>query len=386
MSRFGGRARWVLVLALSAACGGQSRTLSTDEHGGPPLTCDEGEPVGLPPEVVAERLSRLFFDEPADESLLESAGGRDLTTTGAVGCFARDMLDDERADLGISEFFSGWLDLAKRAEPLQDPTYVPEFSKELLTRAKDASLWYATDVVRAGKTFTNLLNDSSVPLDTELAPLYGIDFDGRESFTPVEFGQERRGILTQLYFLMSRATVAHGSPTQRGSALLQMLGCFELPLPPVDLAAGVPAVFEGTTRAWYELALAESICQQCHTLVTSVGYALEHYDVIGRYRDEEAGQPIDATSVFSEFGGVTVDGHVDAMRVLAASPEARRCFASHWLAYALASLRGERTYAAGVTLDENAVSHVVARASKDPDFDLREMFVAGVETAPFLVP
>jgi hypothetical protein len=431
VSRFGGRSSWGAIVALAVACGGQSRVeFEGDGSGGsgnsdsggrsgtpstggssiggsstggvagtsaagtggtggtsePPLACDEGDPVGLPPEMIADRLSRLFFEEPADEIVLQTARRLDLRTTGAVGCFARELLEDERADFGISHFFEGWLDLAKHSQPLQDPAYVPGFTKDLLARAKEASLWYATGGVRFGGTLEKLLGDSAMPLDSELAPFYGIDVDGIESFTTVDFGDERSGILTQLYFLMSRTTVAHGSPTQRGMALDEMLGCLHIEIPPVELASTVPAVFEGTTRAWYEATLAEQLCQQCHQSVTSLGYAFEHFDVLGRYRDEEAGEPVDATALFEAFGGVSLNGHVNAMSFLAASPVARRCFASHWLAYALASLSGERAYASGAMLDEQAVTHVVARASDSAGFLLREMFIAGVETAPFLAP
>jgi hypothetical protein len=355
----------------------------------PPLACNAGERVSLPPEVIANRLSRLFFEEPATDALIESALRDGLETTGAVGCFARNLLEDPRADLGVSGFFGGWLDLAKRPVPLQDPMYVPEFSPELLARAKEASLWYAASITRSGGSFTRLLQDQAVPAASTLLPFYGVSLDGTEDFSMLDLHGERFGILTQLYFLMSRATAAHGSPTQRGAGFSLMLGCAAVPSPPppLDLGADVPAVFDGTTRAFYA-SVSDAVCAGCHSYLTFTGFAFEHFDVLGRYRDEEAGEPIDASATLTAIDdtGGAVNGHVEAMRVTAASPIARSCFARHWLTYAVASLAGERRYAPDILLGGADADHVFWRASYDPDFDLREMFVAGVETAAFLAP
>jgi hypothetical protein len=341
----------------------------------------------LAPDEVAGRLSRLFFrQEPSDE-LLERARIDGLATTGAVGCIAREMLADPRADAGIRDFFDGWLDLGVHAPPAQDPAFVPEFSAELLARAKDASLWYTTFLARSGGTFTELLTDRAVPADNELAPLYFLGPRTSTGFELVEPDHARSGIFTHLYFLMRRATRAHGSPTQRGLGLASMLGCQDIALPPVDLREQVPAEFEGTTRSWYETALESEVCRGCHELLTRAGYAFEHFDVLGRYRDTEAGQPVDTSAELVLLESGPVKDHAEAMRAAAASLVARRCFAEHWVGYAASSVYGARAYAVpGAGFEQSAVDYVVGRASFVPAFDLREMFVAGVEVAPFYAP
>ncbi|HEX6273638.1 MAG TPA: DUF1588 domain-containing protein, partial [Polyangiaceae bacterium] len=189
-------------------------------------------------------------------------------------------------------------------------------------------------------------------------------------------------------FLMSRASIAHGSPTQRGIGIAMMLGCTEVVLPPVDLLSTVPADFEGkTTRAWYEGAITTDQCLGCHSVLTTAGYALEHFDVLGRYRDSEAGEPVDASAELTLLESGPVTGHGEAMAAAAASPIARRCFAEHWLSYATSSVYGERVYATANSGPDAAwLDHVVARASYRPDFDLLEMAIAGVEGGPFLEP
>src|SRR6185503_2193444 len=316
-----GRALGVLSLVLLASCGGQSRSESErgEERGGgagesnggsftggaganggtagdtgvagtgggsrPPLPCTEGEPVFLEPEITANHLSRLFFGTIASEELMDRARAVGLATSGAVGCFARAMLDDEQSKVGLSDFFGGWLDLGKRPEPLQDPTLVPAFSPELLLRAKEASVWFAVEAARTDGTLAQLLEDPLVPVDATLAPHYGISAMLGSDFAMFDQGDERAGILTQLYFLMSRTTRAHGSPTQRGAGLSQMLGCTEISPPPEDLALDVPTTFEGTTRSWYENSVSNEVCAGCHAFLTQTGFAFEHFDVLGHYRN-----------------------------------------------------------------------------------------------------
>jgi hypothetical protein len=360
------------------------------DPGIPPLACDEGDPVVLRPEETAGRLARLFYRAEATDAFVARAREHGLATTGAVGCFVRDLLSEPESGAGIADFFEGWLELGVHATPAQAPEYVPEFTLDLFAKAKAASVSHATTLLLFGETFTRLLTEPVVSADAELAALYGYEDTDAWSpgFTRLALPTERAGIFTQLYFLMSRASIAHGSPTQRGVGLAMMLGCADIPLPPVNFVETVPAEFDGkTTRAWYEDFLDYEQCRGCHSQLTTAGYALEHFDVLGRYRDSEAGVPIDASGELTLVESGPVTGHGEAMHAAAASPIARRCFAEHWLSYAASSVYGERVYATSNTgPDASWLEHVVARAAYHPDFDLREMAIAGVEGGPFLEP
>ncbi len=350
--------------------------------------CDEGEAVDLAPRETAERLAQLFWRQAAPESLLEAAEDEGLNTTGAVACFAREMLEDTRADEGIGDFFAGWLDIGKPDEPQQDPEYVPELTPEIVEEAHVEAVRFALEIWRSQKgTLTELLLSSRASVSEELAPFYGT---GSETGF-IDLGDERAGVLSQLYFLITRTSKAHGSPTQRGSDMNQMLGCIGIPGAPLAETSVVPAEFEATTRQWYqETHVTDPACAGCHQVLDSPGFVFEHFDVMGRYRTMEAGMPIDATGrlPLPDIPNPEVTGHAEAMRALAESPTVRRCFASHFYGYALGSLSGERAYGASVSGEEHAdfVEYLAARASVDDGFALTELFLAAVETEAFLAP
>ncbi len=349
--------------------------------------CDQGERVDLVPAETAERLARLFWQQSAPESLIQAAVDDGLRTTGAVACFAREMLGDTRADEGIGDFFEGWLDIDKADQPQQSPEYVPEFTPEIVEVAHVEAVRFALNVWRRSSgTLTELLLSSHASVSEELAPFYGT---GDETGW-IDLGAERSGILSQLYFLITRTSKAHGSPTQRGNDMAQMLGCIAAPPMAVESTV-VPPEFEATTRQWYEETHSvDPTCAKCHDLMDSPGFVFEHFDVMGRYRTMEAGMPVDATGrlPIADLPNQQVTGHAAAMRALAESATVRLCFASHFYGYALGSLRGERAYAASVNGAENAdiVEHLAARASMNEGFDLTELFLATVETEAFLAP
>jgi hypothetical protein len=355
-----------------------------------PLACDEGDAVTLDPVETADRLSRLFFDEAADEVLVDRALELGLETTGAVGCLARDMLDDERAARGTDRFFDGFVRLGETEMPWIDSTYVPEFDLELLDHAREASLRFATDVVLNGSgLLSELLTSRKAWVNQRLAAIYGLDADG-DALLATEVGAERSGLLTQAYFLMRRASLAHGSPTQRGRGILEMFGCMSVVPPPGDLIDTVPAEFESTTRAWYDMTISSApACAGCHVYLTRGGYAFEHFDVLGRYRVAEAGLPVDAsTELYALDGTPAVADHHAAMAAIEVSPSARRCLALQWLGHAAGSLSGVQAYYEFVDATATAptLDRMVARAQWGGSFDLRELFVAGVESPEFLAP
>jgi hypothetical protein len=116
-----------------------------------------------------------------------------------------------------------------------------------------------------------------------------------------------------------------------GRALL----CLDVPLEPPDLPLTLPAEVPqpATTRQRFEQHASEPICRACHQMMDPLGFALEHFDAVGRYRETEAGLPIDAS------GEVAVlpepfDGAVELASEIAANPTSQDCFVQQWARYA----------------------------------------------------
>jgi hypothetical protein len=128
-----------------------------------------------------------------------------------------------------------------------------------------------------------------------------------------------------------------------------------------------------TTRERYEVHSA-SPCATCHKLIDPVGFAFEHYDPIGAWRDTEVGKPINAKGAFALAAGeIKFDGAVQLMKQLAASPEARDCMASQWLRYTLRRR----------DLATEAPSLKVLQSSMGTSADLRELMVAATKARTF---
>ena len=119
-----------------------------------------------------------------------------------------------------------------------------------------------------------------------------------------------------------------------------------------------------TNREAYEALTAADECQYCHVVINPVGFAFEHYDTLGRWRDLDNGQPIDASGSFQD---ASFDGAPDMMSQLAARNDVQRCVAKKWLRFA---------YGGGRILDTTGILDETEAAFADVDFSLTELLVA----------
>jgi hypothetical protein len=126
---------------------------------------------------------------------------------------------------------------------------------------------------------------------------------------------------------------------RRGGFVLNALLCRHLSLPtdPAILAlVKVPEVDGHTARERFTSHSAQPVCRTCHQLLDPLGFALENFDAVGQYRDQDNGYTIDASGELAGVGSFN-DG-VELARVLADSEEAHACFVSHWMEFAYGHL------------------------------------------------
>ncbi|MEC9073382.1 MAG: DUF1588 domain-containing protein, partial [Myxococcota bacterium] len=161
------------------------------------------------------------------------------------------------------------------------------------------------------------------------------DSDG---FGPVDTSETPYGgILTDGGVLTTHAFANGSSPIHRGLFVREQLLCQELPLPPPGIVAEPPAMDpNATTRERFTAHAELEECAGCHRLIDPIGFALEHFDGVGRYRETENDLPIDATGeiVGTGYTNGTFDGAEALATLLAESPETHRCFAQQWLRFA----------------------------------------------------
>jgi hypothetical protein len=170
-----------------------------------------------------------------------------------------------------------------------------------------------------------------------LARLYGAELPPEAPFQKVDRGpHERAGVLTHPYLMASFAYTASSSPIHRGVFLSRSLLGRALRPPPEAVAPLAADLHPGlTTRQRVELQTQPESCQSCHTMINHLGFALEHYDAVGRYRGGEKGRPIDATGWYETRAGdrVAFDGVGELAAFLAASEETHSAFVQQLFHY-----------------------------------------------------
>jgi hypothetical protein len=223
----------------------------------------------------------------------------------------------------------------------RDPERYPAFDPALVPLLAEETEALFDHVVFSQGSFQDLLTTPMAFVNSDLAPLYGLDPSAFGSnLQPVELdGQLRPGVFTRAGFLAAHSLHDRTSPTQRGTFLQQEVLCTGIPAPPPEFL-NLPLPTDpnlATVRERLEALVAEPTCVGCHELVDPAGYALEGFDAVGAVQttDNDQGVPVD-TSASINVGGVTVDidGASDLMNLLAASPAASICYAQKYVAHA----------------------------------------------------
>jgi hypothetical protein len=298
--------------------------------------------IKLTPYEVATRLSYLLWGSAPDAKLLAKAQGGQLDAPADREAEARRMLADPHAAPMFVEFHRQWLDLDAPSREPKDTTTYPSYTPDLAAAIREESDRFITDVMGPGDgSFRTLLTSTSTQVNAALAKLYGVSAPASGWAPATLNATERAGLLTRADFLAGRAHMVAGSPPLRANYVMQRLLCQTVPPPPgnADLsepAAKVTAGAVKTNRQLFEDRIAPATCHGCHSLFNPLGYALESYDAIGRYRTTDNGLPVDSSAHF-QLGAIDwqLASGVDLSAKLAGSPQVQTCVASHWFQYAL---------------------------------------------------
>jgi hypothetical protein len=325
-----------------------------------------GEYAPLGSYEVATRLSYFLWSSMPDDELLDAAGNGNLSGATALEDQARRMLDDPRAKDSFLHFHEQWFELGR----LDKASKLPEdnFDNALREAAKQESLQFVEHVIfDENGTLQDLLTSNRTFVDDRLAAVYGVAPPGPGVWAEVELDpSQRAGFMTQVAFLAGHGHPLNPSPVLRGVYSLKDVLCWPLGAPPpvaeaMMLPEGSP---DQTNRETYEALTAADECQFCHVVINPVGFAFEHYDTLGRWRDLDNGQPVDASGHFQDSSFV---GAPELMNALAGRSDVHRCVSRKWLTYAYGGSR--------VLQDPDIHGDVVA-AFAAADFSITELMVA----------
>jgi hypothetical protein len=301
----------------------------------------EGATIPLTDYEIASRLSFGLWSTMPDDELFDAAAAHMLTNDVGLGAQIDRMLADERARAMIVSFHDQLLGTSHYLDLSRSTTLFPEFDDALPGSMVGETEAFVSHVAfDDGGSLEALLTAPYTFVDQGLARVYGLSGTYGESFVRADLDpDERAGLLTQIGFLTSTATSTESDPIHRGVFLIRRVMCVDLQ--PPGMVAPLPAPMGPPETMRQRVEEHTSTCGAgCHdTRINPLGFAFEHFDALGRFRDVErvAGTdlPIDASaSIELDNGELTYDGAAELARALADEPSVHDCYARHWLEYA----------------------------------------------------
>lgn len=282
---------------------------------------------------VASRLSFGLWDSIPDETLLQAAANGELMNPKNIRDQAWRMLRTDRTRFKMRGFFHELLPFHEAMELTKDGNQFPGFDKELVADLKTSLELFIDDVLWSEKSdYRELLLSSDLYLNERLAKFYEVDGQGGESFERVSFDpQERSGVVTHPFLLSTLAYQQSSSPIHRGVFITRKILSRSLKPPPMAIEFK-ESKFDPTLTMREKVAeLTKSkACMTCHSTINPLGFSLENYDAVGRYRTMDQEKPVDAKSDFESDGGVvSFTGARDVAEYAAQDETSQKGFLEH---------------------------------------------------------
>ncbi|MCH8266549.1 MAG: DUF1592 domain-containing protein [Acidobacteria bacterium] len=268
---------------------------------------------------LASRLSFFLWSSIPDEELLSLAERGKLKDPAVLERQVRRMLADPRSKALVSNFAGQWLYLRNMKEVVPDPETFPEFDENLREAfLRETELFFGS-MLREDRSVLDLLNADYTFLNERLARHYGIPDIYGNHFRRVTLSDERRrGLLGQGSILTVTSYPSRTSPTFRGKWLLENILGTPPPPPPNNVPSLTDRGEDGkilSVREQMEAHRVNPACSGCHSRMDPMGFALENFDAIGRWRTTSGNNvPIDSSGVLPD--GTKFQGPVGLRKVL----------------------------------------------------------------------
>jgi mono/diheme cytochrome c family protein len=263
---------------------------------------------------LASRLSFFLWSSLPDEQLIALAAQGRLKQPAVLEQQVRRMLADPRSKTLIDNFAEQWLHLRNLKNSNPDLAAFPDFDDNLRQAMKQETELFFDSIMREDRSVMDLLNADYTFVNERLARHYGMPDIYGSRFRRVQLPANRRGLLGQASILTVTSYPNRTSPVERGKWVLTNL----LGVPPQPPPPNIPPLPESGTdgktvslRERMEKHRTNPVCAGCHRAMDPIGFAMENFDGIGRWRGREDGQPIDPKGTL--FTGAAIDG-VDALR------------------------------------------------------------------------
>ncbi len=337
---------------------------------------EDDKPRFLSDFELATSLSYFLWSTMPDDELFAIAAAGNLKNGETYRQQIQRMLADDRSEALIDNFVAQWLQLRHLEDFQPDPDLFPGIDRQMRMDMIQETKLLVGELIRSDAKITDLLDADFTFVNQRLGELYGIDVKG-EKFRKVSTAQAgRTGLMTHASILTLTSNPTRTSPVKRGKWILEnLLG--EQPPPPDPAAMQLEdqAELTGTVRERMEQHRSDPNCASCHQVMDELGFALEHYDAVGRWREKDDGQPIDALGELPD--GTQFRGAEQLQTTINTKMRDQfvRCLTEKMLIYATG--RGMEYF------DECAIDKIVEEL-KTKDYRFSELIYRVATSDPFL--
>jgi len=330
---------------------------------------------------LASRLSFLIWNSIPDQMLMDQATGGMLGTPDGIRTAATRMLDAAAGRESVGGFAEEFMRLDRISTQAKDPSLFAEYGTNLQSAmVRDIRDTWASLAFDDQASFYDLFTTLKVVVNADLARLYGIDATGLTSTTfqtrSLPAGGTRSGLLSKAGLLSEFANQKYGSPTLRGKFIRESLMCLTIPPPPANVNTAVidqPTDVPMTRRQRLVVHMTNDSCASCHKYMDPLGFPLENFDAIGKYRTTDNGLPVDPTG---SFDGVPVSDANGLGVAASQSVTVAQCLVRKYYAYAVG--HEERDV-------DGSVLNALATAFKASGFKMRDLILAAVTNDAFSI-
>ncbi|KAA5542143.1 DUF1592 domain-containing protein [Roseiconus nitratireducens] len=340
----------------------------------------QDEIVSLDDHQLASRLSYLLWATMPDEELMGLADSGKLHEPQVLESQVKRMLQDPRSRALFDGFGAQWLGLGDLQSKTFDAAKFPQITGSLRSAMYDEARLFFESVVRENRSIAELIDSDYTFLNQELAAIYGLEetVAGNEMRKVQLADRNRGGILGMPGVLAATSFPNRTSPVNRGVWVLQQVLGDNVPAAPPNVPAldkqDSQSVENLTLRERTELHRSDPVCANCHQLLDPIGFGLENFDAIGRWRDrDDNGESIDATG---ELPGGTRFSSPEELKAMIAGrlDDFSRNLVEELLAYALCrKLEG---------YDEIVVDELMQDLVQD-EYRMQTLITAVVTSYPF---
>src|SRR5215467_2948757 len=326
---------------------------------------------------LASRLSFFLWSSIPDDELLDAAARGRLSDPAELERQVRRMLADPKAESLVTNFASQWLHLEQLKTAKPD---IGEFDENLRQSFRRETEMLFETILHEDRSILDVLNADYTFVDERLARHYGLPNIKGSQFRRVTLQKDdsRRGFLGQGSFLLVTSAANRTSPVTRGKWILENVLDVAAPAVP----ASVPPLKENAERTdgkvlsmreRMEEHRANPACASCHKIMDPIGFALENFDLTGKWRTADGKTPVDASGELVD--GTRLDGPASLRNALLSRSDA----------FVNGATQKLLTYALGraVQYNDMPVVRSVIRDAASKDYRFSSLILGIVKSAAF---